>query len=63
MAKIGNIYLGGKESEIPDSKHFLSGIAFPLKCEPEIDYIWEPQNHHWQVELKQDHVQGGRSQV
>ena len=56
MAKIGNIYLGGKESGIPDSEHFLSGIAFPLKCESEIDYIWESQDHRWQVELKQDHV-------
>ena len=56
MAKIGNIYLGGKESETPNSEHFLSGIAFPLKCESEIDYIWESQNSCWQVELKQDHV-------
>lgn len=56
MAKIGNIYLGGKESETPNSEHFPSGIAFPLKCEPEIDYIWESQNSRWQVELRQDHV-------
>jgi len=56
MAKIGNIYLGGKESEIPDSEHFPSGIAFPLKSESVIDYIWESQDSHWQVELKQDHI-------
>ncbi|MFC2032443.1 hypothetical protein ACFLUS_03655 [Chloroflexota bacterium] len=56
MAKIGNIHLGGKELETPNSEHFSSGIAFPLKCESEIDYIWESQNSRWQVELKQDHV-------
>ena len=56
MTKIGNIYLGGKESETPNSEHFPSGIAFSLKCESEIDYIWESQNSRWQVELKQDHV-------
>lgn len=56
MAKIGNIYLGGKESEAPDSEHFPSGIAFSLKSESKIDYIWESQDSHWQVELKQDHL-------
>lgn len=55
MAKIGNIYLGGKESETPDSEHFPSGIAFPLKYESGIDYIWESQDFRWQVELKQNH--------
>lgn len=56
MAKIGNIYLGGKELETPDSEHFPSGIAFPLKDEAEIDYIWESDDSRWQVELKQDHA-------
>lgn len=56
MAKIGNIYLGGKESETPDSENFPSGITFPLKCESEIDYIWESQDSGWQVELKHGHV-------
>ena len=56
MAKIGSIYLGGKESETADSENFPSGIAFPLKHEPEIDCIWESQDSRWQVELKQDHV-------
>jgi hypothetical protein len=51
VAKIGNIYLGGKESGIPDSERFLSGIAFPLKNEPEIDFSWESQDSRWQVEL------------
>jgi hypothetical protein len=56
MAKIGNIYLGGKETETPDSEHFPSGIAFPLKRESEIDYIWEYQDSRWQVELKQGNI-------
>ncbi len=56
MAKIGNMWLGGKEPEAPNSEHFPSGIAFPVKCESKIDYIWESQDSHWQVELKQDHV-------
>jgi len=56
MAKIGNIYLGGKESGTPDSENFPSGIAFPLKRESEIDCIWESQDPRWQVELKQDHI-------
>lgn len=56
MAKTGNIYLGGKESETPNSEHFPSGIAFPLKCESEIDYIRESQDSHWQVEIKQNHA-------
>jgi hypothetical protein len=56
MAKIGNVYLGGKESETPDSENFPSGIAFPLKCESEIDYIWESQDSGWQVELKHGHI-------
>jgi len=56
MAKIGNIYLGGKESVEPTSEHFPSGIAFLLKCESAIDYIWESQNSDWQVELKKDHI-------
>jgi hypothetical protein len=56
MAKIGNIYLGGKEPKTPDSEHFLSRIAFPLKSESEIDYIWESQDSHWQVEIKQNHA-------
>jgi len=56
MANIGNIYLGGKELEAPDSEHFPSGIAFPLRGESEIDYIWESQDSHWQVELKKDHI-------
>ena len=51
MAKIGNIYLGGKESEIPESERFLSGITFPLKNEPEIDYTWQSHDSRWQVEL------------
>lgn len=58
MAKIGNIYLGGKESGIPDSEQFLSGIAFPLKNEPEIDFSWESQDSRWQVELS-----GGNANV
>jgi len=56
MAKIGNIYLGGKESETHNSEHFSSGIALPFRCESEIDHIWESQDPRWQVELKQDHV-------
>jgi hypothetical protein len=56
MAKIGNIYLGGKDSETPDSEHFPSGIALPLKRESEIDHIWDSQDSRWQVELKQDNV-------
>jgi len=56
MAKIGNVYLGGKESETPNSENFPSGIAFPLKCESEINYIWESQDSGWQVELKQGHI-------
>jgi hypothetical protein len=56
MAKIGNIYLGGKESIEPTSEHFPSGIAFLLKCDSEIDYIWESQDSDWQVELKKDHI-------
>ncbi len=56
MAKIGNIYLGGKEEGTPNSGHFLSGIAFPLKDEPEVDYIWESQDSHWQVELQKGHI-------
>ena len=56
MAKIGNMWLGGKEPEAPNSEHFPSGIAFPVKCESKIDYIWESQDSHWQVELKQNHV-------
>jgi hypothetical protein len=56
MAKIGNIYLGGKEEGTPNSGHFLSGIAFPLKDEPEIDYTWESQDARWQVELQRNHI-------
>lgn len=56
MAKIGNIHLGGKESETADSEHFASGITFPLRSESEIDYMWESQDSHWQVELKRGHV-------
>lgn len=56
MAKIGSIYLGGRESEAPNLKNFPSGIAFPLKCESGIDYIWESQDSCWQVELKHGHV-------
>ena len=52
MSKIGHMYFGWKESETFDSKHFPSGIAFPLKDEFKIDYIWESQDSHWQVELK-----------
>lgn len=58
MAKIGNIYLGGKETEIPNSGYFLSGLALPLKDEPKIDYIWESQDSRWQVELKRNHIYG-----
>ena len=56
MAKIGNIYIGGKDAETPVSGHFPSGIAFLLKNEAEIDYIWESQDSHWQVELKKNHI-------
>ena len=56
MAKIGNMWLGGKEPEAPNSEHFPSGVAFPVKCESKIDYIWDSQDSHWQVELKQNHV-------
>ena len=56
MTRIGNIYLGGKELGTPNSKNFPSGIAFPLKCESEIDYIWMSQDLSWQVELKHGHV-------
>jgi len=56
MARIGNVYLGGKESETPSSENFPSGIAFPLKGDCEIDYIWESQDLSWQVELKRGHV-------
>jgi len=56
MAKIGNIYLGEKEEGIPDSEHFPSGLAFPLKSESEIDYILESQDSRWQVELQKDHI-------
>jgi hypothetical protein len=56
MANIGSIYLGGKRPKTPNSEYFPSGIAFPLKRETEIDYEWESQDSHWQVELKQGHV-------
>jgi hypothetical protein len=56
MAKIGDIYLGGRESATPDLERFLSGIAFPLKNEPQIDYIWQSQDSRWQVELRHDHI-------
>jgi len=51
MAKIGNVYLGGKASEIPESERFPSGITFPLENEPEIDYTWQSYDSLWQVEL------------
>jgi hypothetical protein len=56
MAKIGNIYLGGKERETPSLEHFPSGITFTLRYESEIDYIWESHDSHWQVELKRGHI-------
>lgn len=58
MAKIGDIWLGGKEPEAPNSEHFPSGIAFFLlvKGKSKIDYIWESQDSQWQVELKQNHA-------
>jgi hypothetical protein len=54
MAKIGKIYLGGKDLDIPDAEQFRSGIAFPLKNEPEIDYRWRSQDSQWEVELNHD---------
>jgi hypothetical protein len=56
MAKIGNIYLGGKREGIPNSEHFPSGLALPLKSESEINYIWESQDSRWQVELQKNHI-------
>jgi hypothetical protein len=52
MAKLGEIFLGGREPELTGSEQFLSGIGFPLNVEPEIDCVWESQDSNWQVELK-----------
>ena len=56
MASIGDICLGGRESGTPTARHFPSGIAFLLKRESEIDYVWASQDLSWQVELKRGHV-------
>jgi hypothetical protein len=56
MAKIGNIYIGGKEAETPNSEHFPSGIASPLKFESKVDYTWDSQDARWQVELQKGHA-------
>lgn len=55
MASIGNLYIGGKDTTEPDMHQFQSGIAFPLKDRSEVDYIWNPEDSGWQVELKKEH--------
>jgi hypothetical protein len=55
MAKVGTIYLGGKDPDILTSEHSSCGIAFLLKSETEIDYIYYSQDCLWQVEIKKNH--------
>lgn len=56
MAKLGSIYLGGKELPQLAPGHFPSGIAFPLKDKSETSQIWHSDDSKWQVELKHDHT-------
>lgn len=56
MAKIGSIYLAGKELPQNAPEHFSSGIAFPLRAGSGISHIWNSDDSNWQVELKRDHT-------
>jgi len=55
MAKIGELFLGGKEPGIPGSEQYICGIAFPLNQDVDIDFIWESLDSSWNVELKKNH--------
>ena len=56
MAKIGNIFLGGKEPDTLNLEYFPCGIAFLLRNEAEIDHIYNSQDSRWQVEIKKNHI-------
>ena len=55
MAKIGSIYLGGRDFPECAPEHFPCGIAFPLKGKSELSQVWASDDPNWQVEIKQGH--------
>ncbi len=55
MAKIGDIFIGGKEPDTVNKEYYPCGIAFLLRSEATIDYIYKSQDSRWQVEIKKNH--------
>jgi hypothetical protein len=55
MAKLGEIYFGGKEYPQNTPEHFPCGIVFSLNKASIVSQIWESDDKKWQGELKQNY--------
>jgi hypothetical protein len=50
MAKIGSLYIGGKEKD--GDAYFSSGISFTINNAPNFNYLFKSEDNNWEVELR-----------
>jgi hypothetical protein len=50
MAKIGSLYIGGKEKD--GDTYFSSGISFTINNAPNFNYLFKSEDNNWEVELR-----------